>query len=196
MTGHLSIAATTDHTRSEGPGSRFAVWLQGCSIRCQDCCNPEMLNKTGGIMVPVRNLAASVTASGLTDLSILGGEPLDQSTPLLEFIHLMRDKGVGIMLFTGHTMEEIVLDQKYHLLLQSVDLLKTGPFIRSRHSTAEPWIGSDNQEFHFLTGRYKNHPDFEKKNTQSISLSMDNGIAVLSGRPLDLFSGRGLGGQP
>ena len=44
----LRIAQIVPSTEAEGPGRRFALWFQGCSLRCPGCCNPEMLPFTGG----------------------------------------------------------------------------------------------------------------------------------------------------
>ena len=37
-------------TEAEGPGARFALWFQGCPLRCPGCCNPEMLPFEGGTL--------------------------------------------------------------------------------------------------------------------------------------------------
>ena len=44
----LSVAQIVPCTEAEGPGRRFALWFQGCPLRCPGCCNPEMLPFTGG----------------------------------------------------------------------------------------------------------------------------------------------------
>ena len=37
----MQIAQVVPVTEAEGPGKRFAVWFQGCPLRCPGCCNPE-----------------------------------------------------------------------------------------------------------------------------------------------------------
>ena len=44
----LSVAQIVPFTEAEGPGVRFALWFQGCPLRCPGCCNPEMLPFEGG----------------------------------------------------------------------------------------------------------------------------------------------------
>ncbi len=40
----LRLGAVLDETLAEGPGLRFAVWVQGCSLRCPGCCNPHLFD--------------------------------------------------------------------------------------------------------------------------------------------------------
>ena len=42
MAKYLNLAAVRLCTESEGPGKRFALWVQGCKQRCPDCCNQKM----------------------------------------------------------------------------------------------------------------------------------------------------------
>ena len=44
----MQIAQVVPCTEAEGPGKRFAVWFQGCPLRCPGCCNPEFLPFQGG----------------------------------------------------------------------------------------------------------------------------------------------------
>ena len=79
MTAPLPIAQIVPCTEAEGPGRRFAVWFQGCPLRCPGCCNPEMLPFTGGMNQPVSDLIEHLHAAqdrhGLEGISLLGGEP-------------------------------------------------------------------------------------------------------------------------
>ena len=43
MTGLLNVAKRVPCTLVEGPGRRYALWVQGCNIGCPNCCNPELL---------------------------------------------------------------------------------------------------------------------------------------------------------
>ena len=36
----LSVAQIVRCTEAEGPGKRYALWFQGCPLRCPSCCNP------------------------------------------------------------------------------------------------------------------------------------------------------------
>jgi anaerobic ribonucleoside-triphosphate reductase activating protein len=55
----LRVATIADDTEAEGPGRRWAIWLQGCPIRCAGCCNPEMFDERGGTARPLADLSRS-----------------------------------------------------------------------------------------------------------------------------------------
>src|SRR5947199_9112677 len=76
----LRVAQIVPCTEAEGPGKRFALWFQGCPLRCPGCCNPEMLPFEGGTMMTVEEVVAllkqSVKGNGLEGITFLGGERL------------------------------------------------------------------------------------------------------------------------
>jgi pyruvate-formate lyase-activating enzyme len=47
----LRVGSTAAATEREGPGRRYALWLQGCRIRCPGCCNPQFFAARGGRVV-------------------------------------------------------------------------------------------------------------------------------------------------
>src|SRR5262245_40570447 len=74
----LSIAMVVPVTQAEGPGKRFALWFQGCPLRCPGCCNPEMLPFAGGHAKSLDEIVAAVAAAlshGIEGITLLGGEP-------------------------------------------------------------------------------------------------------------------------
>lgn len=182
----LHIAAVAPRTKSEGPGKRFAIWVQGCSIHCPGCCNPEMLPFSGGKQIPVQKILEDILNSPCEGVSLLGGEPFDQAENCGKLAYCLQRLGKGVMVFTGYTLTQLQQHPKNQLLLDNTDLLKTGPYIEKQKSTRRPWIGSDNQKLHFLTPRYLHHPDLKKNYRQSITIDLTDNIATISGWP-DFF---------
>src|SRR3954466_3130481 len=76
----LSVAQIVPVTEAEGPGRRFALWFQGCPLRCPGCCNPEMLPFAGGQSLPIAEVVDQVCrareAHAIEGITLLGGEPL------------------------------------------------------------------------------------------------------------------------
>src|SRR5438093_2396893 len=80
MSVTLNVAQIVPCTAAEGPGRRYALWFQGCPLRCPGCCNPEMLPFDGGIARSIVEVLAEVAAARQRDsiegITLLGGEPL------------------------------------------------------------------------------------------------------------------------
>src|SRR5436853_1554089 len=77
----LQVSQIVACTEAEGPGRRFALWFQGCPLRCPGCCNPEMLPFEGGQERTVAALLAEIDEAatehgGIEGITLLGGEPL------------------------------------------------------------------------------------------------------------------------
>src|SRR5438874_12961887 len=76
----LSIAQIVPCTEAEGPGRRYALWFQGCPLRCPGCCNPEMLPFAGGLPCAVADILAEIEHThrhhAIEGITLLGGEPL------------------------------------------------------------------------------------------------------------------------
>lgn len=53
---YLNLASIRLCTESEGPGKRFAIWVQGCERRCSGCCNPDMQEIRKNIVVDTKDL--------------------------------------------------------------------------------------------------------------------------------------------
>ena len=93
----------------DGPGVRFVVFLQGCKMRCRYCHNPETWSMSGGEEYSVDKLSERVLKyrtywgkdSSKGGVTVSGGEPLLQIKPLIEFVKLLKDKGVHIAIDTS-----------------------------------------------------------------------------------------------
>jgi anaerobic ribonucleoside-triphosphate reductase activating protein len=88
------------------------------------------------------------------------------------------------MIFTGFTLAEAVGLQDPHIndLLAHTDILVDGPYLREWPETRRRWIGSANQNVHFLSDRYKpDDPRWLQPNTLEIRLR--DGEVVVNGFP-------------
>src|SRR5687767_14548277 len=130
----LSIAQIVEDTEAEGPGRRFALWVQGCPMRCPGCCNPEMLRFEGGESVAPDLLADRIlgVVPQVEGVSFLGGEPFAQATGLAEVARVVRRAGRSVMVYTGFTLGELRAkkDVGVDALLEETDLLVDGRYQR------------------------------------------------------------------
>jgi anaerobic ribonucleoside-triphosphate reductase activating protein len=183
----LRVALVVPSTEAEGPGARFAVWVQGCTIRCPGCCNPEMFPRDGGDRVTAEALAEQATSTPCIEgVSILGGEPFEQAAACARFAELTRAAGLSVMVFTGYRRDELDArredDPGVGALLDTTDILVDGRFDKGRLDRARRWIGSTNQTMHFLTSRYApDDPRFAAPNTAEIRL--ERGRLTMNGWP-------------
>lgn len=151
----LRIAQIVPSTEAEGPGRRFTVWFQGCPLRCPGCCNPEFLSFDGGEAMPLSSVLAMIS-DDVEGITLLGGEPLSHAVGAAALAEAARDKGLTVMVFTGHLREQAeTMDDDVRRLLSLTDILVDGPYLRDQPDTARRWIGSTNQRIHFLTSRYR-----------------------------------------
>jgi len=154
----LRIATIVDDTEAEGPGRRWALWVQGCSIRCPGCCNPEMFDARRGREVAIDELVGQIAASPAEGITLLGGEPFEQAAGAAELAEATRRLGKTVMVFSGYTLDELSQRLDAAPLLAATDLLVDGRFDHERPEPPPPlgrrWIGSTNQTMHYLTGAY------------------------------------------
>lgn len=174
----LAIAQTVRVTEAEGPGKRYALWFQGCPLRCPSCCNPEMLSFDGGRRVAMtdllRDMEEAASADGIEGITLLGGEPLAHAAGAAELARSVRARGLTVMVFSGYTLEQAreLPDPAVADLLAWTDILVDGPYMRELPDTRRRWIGSTNQRIHFLTERYRaDDPCWQRLNTLEIRLT-------------------------
>jgi anaerobic ribonucleoside-triphosphate reductase activating protein len=174
----LHVAQIVPCTEAEGPGRRFALWFQGCPLRCPGCCNPEMLPFEGGRAVALadvlRQVRDAAAGQGVEGITLLGGEPLAHAAGAAALARAVRTDGLSVMVFSGYTLDEArrMTDPAVADLLAHTDILVDGPYMRERPEARRRWIGSANQLVHFLSDRYRaDDPRWRLPNTLEIRLA-------------------------
>jgi anaerobic ribonucleoside-triphosphate reductase activating protein len=179
----LSIAQVVPCTEAEGPGKRFALWFQGCPLRCPGCCNPEFLPFKGGEARPLSDILIEIEKAlrlGIEGITLLGGEPFAHAAGAAALAREIRLRGRSVMVFSGYTLEQIraLPDPAAAELLANTDILVDGPYVRELPDSQRRWIGSTNQRIHFLTDRYRADDScWKQKNTIEIRLDA-TGLSV------------------
>ncbi|MFO0937025.1 MAG: 4Fe-4S single cluster domain-containing protein [Gemmataceae bacterium] len=169
-----TIAQIVPDTEAEGPGRRFAIWFQGCPLRCPGCCNPEFLPFHGGESLPVQEIVERIrTTHGIEGISLLGGEPFAHALAAAEIATAARSLGLSVMVYTGYELAELRqrTDAESMQLLSQTDVLVDGPYRREQPDSQRRWIGSTNQKIHFFTNRYSpTDPCWTKPNTLELRI--------------------------
>lgn len=152
----LRVHQFLPRSRANGPGVRAVLWVQGCSLGCSGCFNPDTHTFAGGERVPVNDLFQRLIApsASIEGLTISGGEPLQQRRPLLALLRRVRwETPLSVVLFTGYTWEEVQRMPEAEVLLSCVDMLIAGRYDASQR-LARDLRGSANKTVHLLTNRY------------------------------------------
>jgi anaerobic ribonucleoside-triphosphate reductase activating protein len=144
---NLRVHAVEPRSRANGPGARFVVWFQGCTLGCPGCFNPTTHSASDGRVVTVDELVSQIP-DDVEGISLSGGEPFQQPDAAAALLAAARAIGKSTLVFSGYTREEL-----WPELLANVDVLIDGRYVSTeRHATG--LRGSANQRIHLLTSRY------------------------------------------
>ncbi len=167
----LRIYQTIPQTRVLGPFTRFALWVQGCPMRCKGCMTPDALSFEGGDEIDVETLAAKIVATPkIEGITISGGEPFVQANELNRLLHIIQqEKQLGVIIYSGYQLTQLQRmakqEKAIQLLLEHCDLLIDSPY-QAQHNDGKALRGSANQHIHLLSPRYANSGQNHYANTQ------------------------------
>lgn len=144
----------------DGPGIRYAVFVQGCPHHCEGCHNPSTHDFAGGYDDDTDELLKKILSNPLIDgVTFSGGEPFCQAKPLAELGRQIKQRGLGVMAYTGFTVEELLKNANdengYMELLSVLDILVDGRFVLSLKSYECLFRGSTNQRIIDVPGTLK-----------------------------------------
>ncbi len=132
----------------DGPGFRFACFVQGCPHGCPGCHNPDSHDPAGGVEMAVEQVAEELLKNPLTDgLTLSGGEPFAQAEDCLALAKLAHSHGLNVWCYSGWTFSYLrdKGNAAQKALLAELDVLVDGPFLLAERSLSLPWRGSRNQ---------------------------------------------------
>jgi anaerobic ribonucleoside-triphosphate reductase activating protein len=158
--GRVRIHAFEPRSRANGPGARFVVWFQGCTLGCPGCFNPTTHDPDGGrggaIGVEIAEIAAEIAKArpGIEGISLSGGEPLQQPEAARALLDAARELGLSTLAFSGYTIDEIRALPGGTQVLERLDVLIDGRYVAGER-LATGLRGSGNQRIHLLTDRYQ-----------------------------------------
>jgi anaerobic ribonucleoside-triphosphate reductase activating protein len=166
----LNMAAFLPVSRSNGPGRRAVVWVQGCTRSCSGCFNQEMRPFVDKELITARELAGRILAiEDIEGVTFSGGEPFEQAEALAELAEQLADRGLTIVIFTGYTVAALADCNKpeWQRLLAAADLLVAGPY--EQDLPVQDYLrASANQQLLFLSDKLKQHPDISLGQTAEI----------------------------
>jgi len=146
----IRIAGVAGESVVDGPGLRFVIFAQGCPHHCRGCHNPDTWDPAGGRETSVEELLGQIRANPiLQGITLTGGDPFLQASPLAELARRAREMGKDVISFTGYTWERLLemaeKDPGVKSLLDQTDILVDGPFIQEQRDLSLAFRGSANQ---------------------------------------------------
>ncbi len=148
MATELRLFGTVQDTIVDGPGLRYAVFVQGCTHSCPGCHNPESQPAEGGTVKPVADVLQDIRTNPLIhDVTLTGGEPFQQAMACAELAQQLKAEGYGIWTYTGYRLEDLMARKEPAVqeLINASDVIVDGPFIEALKSLDLEWRGSSNQ---------------------------------------------------
>lgn len=149
----MRIADLIKNDTVNGEGICVSLWVQGCPHHCKGCHNPEQWDFNGGEYknndILLEEIYDAISANGIQrNFSILGGEPLApqniNDTYYILWEVKQRYPSIKTFVWTGYTLEQLKKMYK-DTLLENIDVLIDGPFIKAERDITLKFRGSKNQ---------------------------------------------------
>jgi anaerobic ribonucleoside-triphosphate reductase activating protein len=108
----MLLHAILPASRANGPGLRAVVFVQGCSLGCEKCFNPQTHVFQGPEITPeevVDTLIHAHGQHGFEGITFSGGEPMQQAGSLLALVRMLRTRipALSFGMFSGYSEREL-----------------------------------------------------------------------------------------
>ena len=138
-----------------GQGVCVTFFVQGCDLHCPGCHNPQTWDFEGGYEFTqdtLNNIIAALKANGVQrNFCVMGGEPLHPNNRFLTNLVITEVKkhypDIKVYVWTGYHYEDLVAKDEKILqnILDNIDVLVDGPFIKEQRDITLAMRGSRNQ---------------------------------------------------
>lgn len=148
MENTLRLFGIAEESVVDGPGFRYAIFVQGCPHGCPGCHNPGSHAFDSGTVRDIDSIFQEICQNPLLKgVTFSGGEPFCQPGPLAELAKKVHHRGLDVMVYSGWTLEELqaMEDPQVHALLEQADYLVDGPFLLEQRDIELNFRGSANQ---------------------------------------------------
>lgn len=142
----ISVLSIVEDTMVDGPGFRTSIYCAGCRHRCEGCHNPQSWDFSGGRAMTTDEIMRIIEADPYANVTFSGGDPMYQPEGFAELARAIRQRTQKtIWCYTGFTFEELLVNPRQRALLELIDVLVDGPFVKSLRDETLRFRGSRNQ---------------------------------------------------
>lgn len=145
----IKIYGIVKNSIVDGPGLRYAIFVQGCQHHCKGCHNPKSWDMDGGVEYDTDDIVNEILSDPLiSGITFSGGDPfyqVDACVDIIDKVNAKSPKILEVATWTGFVFEDLVWDKKYRKLLDKTHVLIDGPYMEDLRSLKLKWRGSSNQ---------------------------------------------------
>ncbi len=151
---HNMIADYKRFLMTDGEGIRCSLYVSGCPFHCEECYNTSIWDFQAGYEYNDRleaQIMDDLSLPYVQGITFLGGEPLLNTGVLLPLARKIRERfghTKDIWCWTGYTWEELMREGESAdklELLEQIDVLVDGRYIKELHDSLLQFRGSSNQ---------------------------------------------------
>lgn len=157
----MRYAQIREYDIANGPGVRTTIFVTGCTLNCKNCFNKEYQDFDYGNIwsnEETNNIINLLQNNIIEGLTILGGEPFDNSEDLLTIVkEIRKNTKKSIWIFSGYIFEELIKDNTNLEILKLCDILVDGPYIEELKNLSLKFRGSENQRLIDLKNTFYNN---------------------------------------
>lgn len=130
----------------DGPGFRTSIYCAGCRHACPGCHNPQSWDFSGGRAMTTDEMMRIIEADPYANVTFTGGDPMYQPEGFVELAQAIRARtDKDIWCYTGFTFEQLLNNPRQRALLEEIDVLVDGPFVKALRDDDLIFRGSSNQ---------------------------------------------------
>ena len=144
----IRVLDIIEDTMVDGPGFRTSIYCAGCRHQCPGCHNPQSWDFDGGQPMTTDEMMRVIEADPYTQgVTFSGGDPMYQPEGFAELAHAIHERTPqkDIWCYTGYTFEQLLTNPRQRALLELIDVLVDGPFLRDQRDETLCFRGSRNQ---------------------------------------------------
>jgi anaerobic ribonucleoside-triphosphate reductase activating protein len=142
----IRVLNIIEDTMVDGPGFRTSIYCAGCKHACPGCHNPQSWDFSGGRAMTTEEIMRVIVADPYANVTFTGGDPMYQPEGFAELARAIHERTQkDIWCYTGFTFEQLLGNPRQRALLEQIDVLVDGPFVKALRNDELIFRGSSNQ---------------------------------------------------